>query len=145
MTETIPLDDLIFACTHLADLLELENEALAAHDVATVKELVDNKTALARLYERAMVSLADDPSLVEGLEPEQKDELLALGRHLQALIDVNANRLQAEMDACRMVMDVFAKAVKANTISTVSYGRAGTYDAAAKGSPANSLSVNKTL
>lgn len=55
MTETVlNIDDIVWACTNLCELLEFENEALMRHDSRTVRELTDNKTALARIYENAI-------------------------------------------------------------------------------------------
>ena len=88
MTESTPLniDDIVWACTNLCELLEFENEALTRHDSRTVRELAENKTALARIYESAIAPLANDPHLAETLEPEQKEELTALGIRLKGLV-----------------------------------------------------------
>lgn len=145
MTETVlNIDDIVWACTNLCELLEFENEALVRHDSRTVRELTDNKTALARIYENAIAPLADDPHLAETLEPEQKEELTALGLRLKALVEENALRLRAEIDATQMLMDAMVSAVKANTTSSVHYGPAGQYGNQATGEQ-NSLAFNQTL
>lgn len=145
MTETVlNIDDIVWACTNLCELLEFENEALVRHDSRTVRELTDNKTALARIYENAIAPLADDPHLAETLEPEQKEELTALGLRLKALVEENALRLRAEIDATQMLMDAMVNAVKANTTSSVHYGPAGQYGTQATGEQ-NSLAFNQTL
>ena len=146
MTESTPLniDDIVWACTNLCELLEFENEALTRHDSRTVRELAENKTALARIYESAIAPLANDPHLAETLEPEQKEELTALGIRLKALVEENARRLKAEIEATQMLMDAMVSAVKANATSSVSYGPAGQYGAAATGEQ-NSLAFNQTL
>jgi hypothetical protein len=141
---TVPYDDIVWACTHLCDLLEYENEALAQHDPATVRELSANKAALARIYEQSVAPMAEEPDLVETLEPEQKDELLSLGQRLKELVEENARRIKAEMEAYQMLMDAVVNAVKHNTVSTVTYGRAGHFEGHANGEH-NSLSFNQTL
>jgi hypothetical protein len=145
MNAAIAFDDLVFACSSLCDLLEIENEALASHDAETVEVLAENKAALARMYESSMEPLIDDPSLAETLLPEQAEELRALGLRLQALVAVNAMRLKAEMECCRRVMDVVVNAVKQNATKTVTYGRKGTFDSGRKETSRSSLSYNKTL
>ncbi len=147
MTEmsSFPYDDVVFACTHLCDLLEVENEALAVHDPMTVRELSDNKAALTRLYEKSMRPLFDDPAVIDDLAPEQRDELRELGGRLKGLVEINARRLKAEMAACQIVMEVVVGAVKQNATNTNTYGRKGHFDAPQKGSPGNSISFNKTL
>ncbi|CDK99328.1 conserved protein of unknown function [Magnetospirillum gryphiswaldense MSR-1 v2] len=145
MTETVlNIDDIVWACTNLCELLEFENEALIRHDSRTVRELTDNKTALARIYENAIAPLADDPHLAETLEPEQKEELTALGLRLKALVEENALRLRAEIDATQMLMDAMVNAVKANTTNSVHYGPAGQYGNQGTGEQ-NSLAFNQTL
>lgn len=143
-TTAIPYDDIVWACTHLCELLEYENEALAAHDVAAVRELAENKAALARIYEQAVAPMADEPHLAEALEPEQKEELLALGNRLKDLVEENARRLKAEMEAYQMLMDAVVQSVKSTKTTSVTYGRAGHMEGHAAGD-ANSLSFNQTL
>lgn len=140
----IPYDDIVWACTHLCDLLEYENDALARHDAATVRELAENKASLARIYEQAVAPMADEPHLVDSLEPEQKDELMGLGHRLKDLIEENARRLKAEMEACQMLMDAVVNAVRTTRTSAVTYGRAGHVEGHAA-SEANSLTFNQTL
>lgn len=141
---TIPYDDIVWACTHLCELLEYENEALAAHDSTAVRELAENKASLARIYEQAVAPMADEPHLVDALEPEQKEELLALGNRLKDLVEENARRIKAEMEAYQMLMDAVVHAVKTTKTNTVTYGRAGNFEGHAVGET-NSLSVNQTL
>lgn len=142
--DTLPYDDIVWACTNLCELLEVENEALIAHDARTVKELADNKAALANIYEQAILPMAEDPTLAETLEPEQKEELMALGQRLKELVEENTMRLKAEMEACQLMMDSVVEAVKNGANNTVTYGRAGNFDQS-KGPEANSVSFNQTL
>ncbi len=143
-TTVLPYDDIVWACTHLCDLLEYENEALAAHDTETVRELTENKAALARIYEQAVAPMADEPHLVDTLEPEQKEELMALGSRLKDLVEENARRIKAEMEAYEMLMDAVVNAVKSSKTPTTTYGRAGSIQNHSS-SDAASLSFNQTL
>lgn len=140
----LPYDDLVWACTNLCELLEVENEALTQHDIQTVRDLSDNKAALARIYEQALLPMSEDPSLVDGLEPEQREELTALGRRLQELVEVNARILKAEMEATNRLMDAVVSAVKTNAPNTVTYGKGGAFDGH-KGPEHNSVALNETL
>lgn len=144
MSGAIPYDDIVWACTHLCELIEYENEALAAHDTGAVRELAENKAALARIYEQAVAPMADDPHLVDTLEPEQKEELLSLGNRLKDLVEENARRIKAEMEAYQMLMDAVVNAVKTTKTGTVTYNPAGTVEGHGA-SEANSLSFNQTL
>ena len=144
MTTTLPYEDIVWCCTNLCDLLEVENEALSRHDAATVRDLAENKAALARIYEQSVLPLAEDPALADDLEPEQREELTELGRRLQTLVETNARMLKAEMEACQRLMDAVVSAVKSNASNTVTYGRAGAFDNH-KGPDSNSVSFNQTL
>ncbi|MGE5514902.1 MAG: flagellar protein FlgN [Bacteroidota bacterium] len=144
MSDALPYDDIVWACTHLCDLIEYENEALAAHDTAAIRELAENKAALSRIYEQAVAPMADDPHLVDTLEPEQKEELLALGHRLKDLVEENARRIKAEMEAYQMLMDAVVQAVKTTKTGAVTYGRAGVAEGHGA-SETNSLSFNQTL
>ncbi len=136
-------DDLLFACSHLCDLLEIENDALDSHDAETVRVLAENKVALTNLYEQSVQRLVDEPALVETLEPEQQEALLAVGTRLRDLITINERRLRAEIEAHRRVMDIIVGAAKRQATNTTTYGRAGTFDATAPA--AGSISYNKSL
>jgi len=139
----IAYDDLIFACTNLCEVLEIENEALESHDAETVKILTENKVALAKLYEQAMAPLTKHPELAETLEPEQREALLEVGIRLKVLMETNSMRLRAEMEAYQRLMDVVVQHAKKQQTTKSTYGRAGTFDDTANG--AVSLSYNKSL
>ncbi|MGE5545646.1 MAG: flagellar protein FlgN [Solirubrobacterales bacterium] len=144
MPDVLSYEDLVWCCTNLCDLLEVENEALARHDASTVHELSENKAALARIYEQTVLPLAEDPSLADALEPEQREELTELGRRLQELVEANARMLKAEMEARQRLMDAVVSAVKSNSNQNVTYGRRGAFDSHL-GPEANSVSFNQTL
>lgn len=145
MTATVlPYDDIVWACTNLCELIEYENEALARHDALTVREMAENKAALARIYEQAVAPMADEPALAEALEPEQKEELLTLGNRLKQLVEENARRLKAELESTQMLMNAVVTAVKTTSTRTTHYGRAGAFEGAATGE-GNSVSFNRTL
>lgn len=144
MSATLSYDDIVWACTNLCELIEFENEALGRHDSRTVAEMSENKAALARIYEQAVAPMADEPALVEALEPEQKEELLALGNRLKQLVEENARRIKAEMEATQMFMDAVVNAVKTTSTRTTHYGRAGAFEGTVAGE-ANSVSFNQTL
>lgn len=140
----IVVDDLVFACTHLCEVLEMENEALAARDVDGVRELTETKQALARMYEQAMRPVNDEPELLDRLTPERKEELTQLGLRLKELVDQNALLLKARMDACQKVMDVLVDAVKRESTTTTHYGHAGRIDQP-RGTENVSITFNQVL
>lgn len=137
----LPYDDIVWACTNLCDLLDYENDALTRYDAGTVGELADNKAALARIYEQAVAPMADQPELVETLEPEQKEELMALGHRLKDLVEENARLLKAQIATRALVIDTIVEAVKNNTKTTNVYSKKGIYPQSSGGS-GNALSID---
>lgn len=142
----LPLEDILFATENLCELLEIENDALLRHDADTVRELSANKSALARLYEQSVLPMADDPSLVDALEPDEREILIEMGTRLKGLVEENALLLKAEMEARQKVMDAMVNAVRVISANTVTYGATGSFEGTAgKGPEVNSLSFNETL
>lgn len=119
-------DDLMFACTNLCELLEVENDALINHDAETIAALNDRKIALTRLYASYTRGLADLPDSGRTFDPEQRDELLAVGRQLEELVERNAMLLRAAIDATRTVVDIIAQSVRSSQDPGIVYGRTGT-------------------
>lgn len=143
--KSFPLEDLTWICSSLCDILEIENEALARHDAATVGELTENKTALSNLYEKTMLSLEGRPELVKELTPEEHVALSELGIRLTQLMERNAIMLKAEIEARQKVMDIFVAAAKSHTKPITSYGKHGAFDAPKAERASASLTYNKTL
>ncbi len=143
--EIIPFDDLVWVCTNLCQLLEVENDALARHDAGTVQELGESKLALTRIYENTMLPVAENPALVEQLSDEQREELQVLGNQLANLVLANVTMLKAEIECRERVMDVYVAASKAQTTSTVNYGRGGKFDQTRSAGAQASVAYNKTL
>lgn len=140
----VPYDDIVWVCAQLCELLDYENEALADHDSSTVRELAENKAALAHIYEQAVRPMAEDPHLVETLAPEQKEELTALGNRLKELVEENARLLKAEMDVYQMLMDAVVEAVKTTKVTAATYSRGGLLDGHSP-SDTTSIGINQTL
>ena len=145
-TTLLPFDDLVWVCTNLCELLEVENEALGQHDAVTVRELAENKDALVRFYHKSVQPMADEPALVDTLEPEQREELKALGTRLAGLVALNEMMLKAEIEARERVMGVVVDVVRRKNANTITYGRKGTFDETV-GTTAdrNAIAYNKSL
>jgi hypothetical protein len=67
-----------------------------------------------------------------------------LGTRLKDLVEENARRIKAEMDAYQMLMDAVVSAVKTSKTTATTYGRAGGIQDHASGD-ASSISFNQTL
>jgi len=119
-------DDLMFACTNLCELLDVENDALSNHDAETIAALGDRKVALTRLYASYTRGLADRPEVARAFNAEQKEELLTIGRQLEELVERNAMLLRAAIDASKTVVDIIAQSVRSSQEPGIVYGRTGT-------------------
>lgn len=144
MGHVLAIDDIVFACTNLCDLLEVENEGLERHDYLPMKDLAESKAALARLYEQSVHPMTEDPSLADELDPDLREELLLLGARLQELVEQNAMLLKANIEANQMLMDAMVNAAKTQATNTIAYGNHGSFDLAGTAEH-NSISFNKTL
>lgn len=117
--------DLIAITSRLADVVERENGALAAHERTNFDEILDEKATLGRIYETRMQALDKDASDVAEIEPELRDDLKAVGTRLRTLVDENARLLKVAIEANRRVVDLIAEAVKASTPGPGVYGAKG--------------------
>ncbi|MDA8230483.1 MAG: flagellar protein FlgN [Magnetospirillum sp.] len=138
----VAYEDLIWVCTNLCELIEVENAALARHDSAAVRELAENKAALAQFYEQLVAPIAANPGLAEGLEPDRKEELAAIGNRLAELMVVNTTLLTAEIGACQRLMDALAAATRSQN-GAVNYSPGGTLES--RCGERSSLALDKTL
>jgi hypothetical protein len=132
-------DDLMFACTNLCELLEVENDALLNHDAETIAALGDRKVALTRLYASYTRGLSERPDSARAFNPEQKADLMAIALQLEDLVERNATLLRAAIDASKTVVDIIARSVRATQDPGIVYSRGGTLRGAEDRSTSYSL------
>ena len=144
-TKTVSVQDLIWVCTTLCELLEIENFALTKHDTATVRELADNKAALTKLYEHTYHSLGSDREIKDKITAEETAHLQELGRRMNKLMTPNALMLKAEIEARKRVMDVYVNAAKKHNENTLNYSRKGNFNPLPVTREHAALAYNNTL
>ena len=138
-------DQIIDSGTLLLDLLEEENEALRAHDAATVRQLTPRKERVIRLYADRMAAVAQTPALLDDLDETRRAYLKLLAAKIAEAVEENQRRLQAEIDAGKRLLEKVVSAVKEYK------GKNGTYsrDAAMNEGPGQgrdtALALNKEL
>jgi hypothetical protein len=118
-------EELKWVCSTLCELLEVENNALARHDAKTVRELTENKFALAKIYAQNMLSLGSDSEIKARITQDDLAELYALGARMNGLMERNALMLKAEIEARHRLMEIFVNAAKEQNKNTITYGRQG--------------------
>lgn len=135
------VDDLLFIASHLIDILEQENTALAHNRVDVVNELVEQKVKLSRAYEIRVMGLEHSGQDFAGVEPALLQELKDQSDRLQALVEINAKELKVGIETGRRYMDVLAESVKTATPSAGTYSSSGASAFASLGKKAKSASV----
>lgn len=135
------VDDLLFIASHLIDILEQENTALAHNRVDVVNELVEQKVKLSRAYEIRVMGLEHSGQDFAGVEPALIQELKDQSERLQALVEINAKELKVGIETGRRYMDVLAESVKTATPSAGTYSANGKTAFASLGKKAKSAAV----
>ncbi len=116
------LNDLITVTGRLVELLGRENEALRTHQTTVVHDLLDEKTALSRVYETRFKSLAEHPELLAQTDQDLRDQLVELAGEVEGLMAENAKLLRAAIEANRRVVELIADAVRGQQPSAGTYG-----------------------
>lgn len=119
------LNDLITITSRLIELLQRENDALRNRRTKEVHDLLDEKTALSRVYETRFNSFVEKPELLQQAEPTLREQLSGLAADVNELMQENAKLLRAAIEANQRVVDLIADAVRAQQPN------AGTYNAGA--------------
>ncbi|SBW01329.1 hypothetical protein KL86APRO_11411 [uncultured Alphaproteobacteria bacterium] len=139
------IDDLRLVMTNLANLIETENAALGEHKLDVVKALSANKWTLTRNYRNQMQAIADAPSILQCLEPEERAQLRTLGERLDRECKRNELLLEANIDAANRVMQAMVDGVKQASERGTVYGRTGTIKGISPDGRPLAVSFNREL
>lgn len=109
----------------ITNLLREENERLDHPGRAPgLKEIVTEKEALGRSYEQ-QVKVLDNEEEMKKVNPELRQRLKEGATHLARLMDENRRKLEAKMEATKLVFKIIAEAAKEYRTASASYGRTG--------------------
>jgi len=141
------VNDIIVITGRLGELLEKENDALRNHRTSEVHELLDEKTALSRVYETRFTGLLEQKDAIDEIEPDLREQLSKIGFKIKALIEDNSRLLKIAIEANRQVVELVAEAVRETSASAGTYGSNGIIEidrglAAANGA---TLNLDQTL
>lgn len=143
MNQTDRIQDLIFICQRLSEILIAENTALENNNAASMQSTLEEKDKLCRVYERHVQDLARKKDELDEVEPELREELKEVSKEMEELINRNATLLKNNIDIANRIVNSFAKAAQKATKNI------GTYkDDAKAGLNAEHikpLSLNQTL
>lgn len=116
------LNDLLVITGRLAELLQRENKALREHRAQEVRDLLDEKATLSRVYETRYKGLAEHPEIIAAADLDIRDRLHAMGEKVQILMEENAKLLRTALEANKRVVDLIAEAVRSKQPSAGTYG-----------------------
>jgi len=126
------IEDLILITGRLVDVLERENDALNNQRNADLREVLDEKVTLSRVYESRMQAILENPELLDEVDADLLERLQNLGTQVSTLIEENGKLLKVAMTINRRVVELIAEAMHEAAPSAGTYGANGT---AASGSP----------
>lgn len=138
--------DLINVTDRLIDVLERENEILRERRHAELSGLLDEKETIARVYQARIMGLQEHPDQLDGVDPDDRDQLRKLATKVDRLINQNARMLEAAMTASRRVVDLVAEALRDTANPAGTYGKGGSTDLSKRRGTRNSaISLDQTL
>jgi hypothetical protein len=138
---------LLGVTARLSKILKTENELLATNVRGnSIKPLQEEKIALSNVYEQQLkiISSEEDlPNIDPGLANRLQDAVTSFG----LLLEENALRLKAKMDAGEHLFRIIAECAKSHQGQTAGYGNSGASarDTRQAYRPAVSVGLNQEL
>jgi flagellar biosynthesis/type III secretory pathway chaperone len=146
MIPPIRIDDVMAATGELAELLERENEALAANRLSELPLFQPDKDRLTAAYERHLRAVRADSALRAAVASEQGAPLRQVAKRLRKALIGNARLLQAAREANGRLLQAIVEAASEKRGGPAVYTRQGGVDTVGgKSGVAVPLSVNRQL
>lgn len=125
MDATKRVNDMIVILERFSEVLDQENGALIAHKNEDVAALLEEKSALSRVYESRARGLLEHPDDLAKVDAQLRTRLKDLNRKTDALIGENARLLKVSIAAQKMVVEVIRDAVKQAQAGPKTYSAIG--------------------
>lgn len=119
------LRDLILITGRLAEVLERENAALKTRRREEMKDILDEKVNIGRVYENRIQALADAGDDMSKVDAEIKARLTVLAGKVKRLMQENGTLLRIAIEANRRVVGIIADAVKKSAPDPGTYSKKG--------------------
>ena len=132
---------LVTATSRLIVLMDHEVELLRAMRVSEISDLQTEKQELTVLYEEALQMLADNPELLEAMEPALRSELTELAMRFDAAVCENTKALNAVKSSHDQLLQAIVDAVSENRSRQKAYTAEGALDNPRKSRTAPTLSL----
>jgi peptidoglycan hydrolase CwlO-like protein len=143
MDMTARVNDLIFICERMIEILSKENTALKKHEGFQIKEKLEEKTQLSLFYERHMKSIQKKPGCFKEVDEDTRNTLRELGKEMQDLLDENGRLLKVAMESNRKFLTRVAEAAQEHAPHSGNY--ANNAKAGPQGTYAAPVSLNQEL
>jgi len=141
MTERV--NELIYACERMIEILHIENDALETQNPRAMADTLTEKDKLSRLYERHTRSIAKDTEGFAAVDEAMREHLKELSQEMDELIERNARMLKMNIDLNRRVLMKFADVAKKMTPHSGTY--ADDANIGNRGENTSPISLNETL
>lgn len=145
MDATTRVDDMIVILERFAEVLEQENAALKAHRSAEVQSLLEDKSALSRVYESRARSLMGHPEDLAKVEPKLRHRLKELNRKADGLVAENATLLKVSIEAQKRVVEVIRDAVKDAQPGAKTYSPQSLKSSPRRRTPSPPMAIDQSL
>ena len=141
------IEDFVTITNRLISILKKENEVLKMQQYSKLKELLEDKATISRVYETKFQALEEEPEFLRNIETAFREKLTKLGNKVNDLIEENGLLLKISIEANRKVVDLIAEAVRETSQETETYGSSGsnTLSGPRAESKSIAISVDQTL
>lgn len=124
----------------LNNLIQRENEMLAAQKSDGLKDLIEEKQSLGAVYEQHVRVLREEETMKE-VDPSLRRRLAEALDTFSGLLEENKSRIEANIEASRRMFEIIAEAAKESQLGAGVYGNSGTIGGNPKRGYAPPLSV----
>jgi hypothetical protein len=138
--------DLLIVADGLCTVLNRENTLLRERKYDDIKDLVEEKTLLAKGLEAHYRGFEQKPEALDGADEDLREELKDVAERIEDLVKENGRRLQIAIQSGKTLMDVVSDAVRRSQPNAGTYSASGQVNKINSNSGGNaSLSLNKSL
>jgi len=137
------VNELVYICERMIEILQQENDALDAQTPKALAETLTEKDKLSRLYERHTRGIQRDPDGFAAIDEDIRVTLKELSKDMEKLIAQNARMLKMNIETNRRVLLKFADVAKQMTPNAGTYAKDA--NLGARGEATSPISLNETL
>lgn len=143
MDMTHRVNELIYVCERMIEILHIENDALEDQNPKAMADTLEEKDKLSRLYERHTRAISKDTKSFAEVEEEMRTTLKELSEEMDGLVERNARMLKMNIDLNRRVLLKFADVAKKLTPHSGTYAEDA--NVGTRGENSSPISLNETL